>query len=69
MKGRNNMNMKKLAITTPIVIIVVVLAMWMLEKDYSEINMLTRMIISLGAGIFSGVISFFLFGFDENNNK
>jgi hypothetical protein len=59
--------MKKFPVTIPIMIIVVVLAMWMLEKDFSEINILTRIIISVGAGIFSGLISFFLFRFDKIN--
>jgi hypothetical protein len=49
-------------------IIVVVLAMGMLEKDYSEINMITRLMISIGAGILSGLISYFLFRFDKNNH-
>jgi hypothetical protein len=61
--------MKKIPITIPIMILVVVLAMRMLEKDYSEINMMTRIMISLGAGMFSGLISFFLFRFDKNPNK
>jgi hypothetical protein len=50
-------------------IIVVVIAMWMLEKDYSEINMMTRIFISIGAGILSGLISFMLFKFDKLNSK
>jgi|tagenome__1003787_1003787.scaffolds.fasta_scaffold17825537_2 hypothetical protein len=61
--------MKKFPVTIPIMIIVVVIAMWMLEKDYSEINIMTRIMISVGAGIFSGLISFFLFRFDKINNK
>jgi hypothetical protein len=61
--------MKKFLITIPIMIIVVVIAMWMLEKDYSEINMMTRIFISIGAGILSGLISFMLFKFDKLNSK
>ncbi|MEH7177837.1 histidine kinase [Neobacillus vireti] len=61
--------MKKFPITIPIMIIVMVIAMWMLEKDYSEINLMTRIMISIGAGIFSGLISFFLFRFDKGNDK
>ncbi|MDR7075689.1 hypothetical protein J2Y03_000677 [Neobacillus niacini] len=61
--------MKKFPVTIPIMLIVVVIAMWMLEKDYSEINFMTRIMISVGAGIFSGLISFFLFRFDKINNK
>ncbi|WHX98741.1 histidine kinase [Neobacillus sp. DY30] len=60
--------MKKFPITFPIMFIVVVLALWMLEKDYSEINIMTRIIIAIGAGILSGLISFLLFKFDKNNN-
>lgn len=59
--------MKKFPVTIPIMLIVVVLAMWMLEKDFSEINILTRIIIAVGGGIFSGLISFFLFRFDKIN--
>ncbi|MFP7299368.1 histidine kinase [Neobacillus niacini] len=61
--------MKKFPITIPIMIIVVVIAMWMLEKDYSELDIMTRIMISAGAGIFSGLISFFLFRFDKNAHK
>jgi hypothetical protein len=61
--------MKKFSVTIPIMIIVVAIAMWMLEKDYSEINIMTRIMISVGAGLFSGFISFFLFRFDKINNK
>jgi hypothetical protein len=61
--------MKKFPITIPIMIIVAAIAMWMLEKDYSELNIMTRIMISVGAGIFSGLISFFLFKFDKNNPK
>jgi hypothetical protein len=61
--------MKKSPITIPIMIIVAAIAMWMLEKDYSELNIMTRIMISVGAAIFSGLISFFLFKFDKNNPK
>jgi hypothetical protein len=61
--------MKKFPFTIPIMIIVVVIAMWMLGKDYSEINIMTRIMIAVGAGIFSGLISFFLFRFDKNHTK
>ena len=60
--------MKKVTIAIPIMILVSILAMWMLEKDYSEIDIQTRMIISAGAGVFSGVISFFLFGLDKEKD-
>jgi hypothetical protein len=61
--------MEKFPFIIPIMIIVVVIAMWMLGKDYSEINIMTRIMIAVGAGIFSGLISFFLFRFDKNHTK
>jgi hypothetical protein len=61
--------MRKFSVTIPIIIIVVVIALWMLDKDYSEINIMTRIMIAVGAGIFSGLISFFLFRFDKNHTK
>ncbi|WP_419886985.1 histidine kinase [Neobacillus niacini] len=61
--------MKKFPVTIPIMIIVVVIALWMLGKDYSEINIMTRIFIAVGAGIFSGIISFFLFRFDKDHTK
>ncbi len=44
------------------------LAMWMLKRDYSEIEYGTRVLISVGAAIFSGVISFFLFKSNKEKN-
>ncbi|KMY56284.1 hypothetical protein AC623_17915 [Bacillus sp. FJAT-27231] len=40
------------------------ISLWMLNKDYSEIDMQTRWLITAGAAIFSGVISYFLLGSD-----
>lgn len=57
--------MKKFIVVIPIMILVAVLAMWMLEKDYSVIEYQTRIIISVGAGFLSGIISFFLFSLDK----
>ncbi len=47
--------------------LVLVLAIWMLNKDYSEIESGTRFMIAAGAALFSGLISFFLF--PENEEK
>ncbi|MBU8880401.1 histidine kinase [Bacillus sp. FJAT-29790] len=60
--------MKKLTFVIPIMILVAFIAMWMLKKDYSEIDLATRMIIAAGASILSGVISFFLIGADKGRN-
>lgn len=52
----------------PVVILVAVMAMWLLEKDYSEIDYQIRIIISAGAAILSGVISYFLFALSKESN-
>lgn len=57
--------LKKLRFTIPIMILVAVVAMWMLKKDFSEIDLQMRIIISAGASVLSGIISFFLFGLDK----
>jgi hypothetical protein len=46
-------------------IFVAVLAMWMLGKEYAEIEPLMRMVIAVGAALLSGVISYFLFAFEK----
>ncbi|MFD2444877.1 histidine kinase [Bacillus sp. CGMCC 1.16607] len=58
--------MKKLGFIIPIMILVAVIAMWMLKKDYSEIQLLTRLLISVGAALLSGIISYFLMGRDSD---
>jgi hypothetical protein len=65
MNGREVKNLKKFTII-PIMILVAVLAMWMLGKDYDEIELPMRMLIAGGAAILSGVISYFLFAFEKN---
>lgn len=60
--------MNKLTFVIPIMILVAVLAMWMLGKDYSEINLQIRILISAGAAILSGAISYFLFNVDKEKN-
>lgn len=66
MKGSIILN--KLTFVIPIMILVAVLAMWMLGKDYSEINLQIRILISAGAAILSGAISYFLFNVDKEKN-
>lgn len=61
--------MKRFLFIIPIMIVVAVIAMWMLEKDYSEIELNTRLIIAVSAAVLSGVTSFFLLGSNGNENK
>lgn len=62
--------MKKYLIVIPIIMVLVaVLAMWMLRKEYSEIDLSIRIMISAGAAVLSGGISYFLFALDEKNNE
>ncbi|KKB36181.1 hypothetical protein [Bacillus thermotolerans] len=56
--------MKKLTFVIPVMILVGSLSLWMLGKDYSEIALQTRLLITAGAMIFSGIISYFLLGSD-----
>jgi hypothetical protein len=53
-------------IVIPIMILVAVLAMWMLGKEYAEIDLPMRLMISVGAAVLSGVISYFLFAFEKD---
>ncbi|TDL75852.1 histidine kinase [Rhodococcus qingshengii] len=57
--------MKRLTLTISIMIIVMFLATWRLEKEFTEIDFQTRIIISVGASVFSGLISYFLFRVDK----
>ncbi|WP_453996064.1 histidine kinase [Bacillus nitroreducens] len=61
------MKLKRFTLVIPIMALVLVLAIWMLNKDYSEIESGTRFMIAAGAALFSGLISFFLF--PENEEK
>ncbi|MBM4764835.1 histidine kinase [Bacillus sp. B15-48] len=57
----------KLIFVIPIMVIVLAIAIWMLNKDYPEIQLGIRLTISIGAALISGVISYFLF--PENEGK
>lgn len=63
------MNSKRFAMVIPISIFVGYLALWMLNKDYGEIDISIRILIAIGATILSGVISYFLFPKDEVKRK
>jgi hypothetical protein len=56
---------KRLSLTISAMIIVLVLAMWMLEKNYMEIAFQTRVMIAAGASVLSGLISYILFKDDK----
>ncbi|GHH99473.1 histidine kinase [Neobacillus kokaensis] len=61
------MKQKRFTFVMPIMIIVMVVALWMLNEEYSEVQLGIRVIIAIGAALFSGVISYFLF--PENEEK
>ncbi|MGG0719647.1 histidine kinase [Robertmurraya massiliosenegalensis] len=63
------MKTKRITFIIPIMIIVGVVATWMLQTGYSEIDFSIRMLITLGAVIFSGIISYFLFPENEGNKR
>jgi hypothetical protein len=67
LKGRNSL--KKLNMVIPISLFVAFLALWMLAKDYSDIELGIRVIIALGAAVLSGGISFLLFNLDKQEKK
>jgi hypothetical protein len=51
--------MKRFSLIIPIMIIVAFLAMWLIEKKYSEVPFDTRLLIAAGGSLFSGIISYF----------
>lgn len=61
--------MKNFALAIPIMLIVGAAAMWMLHRDYSVLDYQTRVLISAGAALFSGIISFILFKTGKTNNE
>ncbi|MHC0036284.1 histidine kinase [Pseudoneobacillus sp. C159] len=61
--------MKKFRLVIPISLFVAFLALWMLAKEYAEIDLGIRIIIAVGAAILSGGISFLLFSLDKEDRK
>ncbi|MBT2688806.1 histidine kinase [Bacillus sp. ISL-47] len=55
-------------IVIPIMVLVAAAAMWMLSKDYQQIDLSIRMLIAAGAALLSGVISYFLFKPEKDEN-
>jgi hypothetical protein len=58
---------KRLAVVIPVSILVFVLALWFLSNNFGEIDQMTRILISFGGMLVSGIISYFLF--PENEKK
>lgn len=52
--------MKRFIFVIPVMVLVFSIAAWMLNKDFSMIDTQTRTLISTGASVFSGIITFFL---------
>ncbi|MED4203537.1 histidine kinase [Neobacillus mesonae] len=61
------MKQKRFTYVIPIMIVVMAVALWMLNEEYSNIQLGIRLLISIGAALLSGVISYFLF--PENEEK
>ena len=59
--------LKRFIFVIPIMVIVFSIATWMLNKDYPMIERDIRLLISAGAAVFSGVITFFLMKGDAEN--
>ncbi|SES23810.1 hypothetical protein [Psychrobacillus sp. OK032] len=55
--------MKKSKVVIPIMVVVAVLATWML-KDHTDVPMLNKIIITIGACIISGGLGYLLLGSD-----
>lgn len=52
--------MKRFSFIIPIMLIVAILAMWILNKNHSQVPFDTRIIIAAGGSIVSGIVAFFL---------
>ncbi len=60
---------KRFAFVIPIMIGVTIIAIYMLNGEFSEIPMGTRLMIAIGAGLLSGLISYFLFPEEEGKKR
>ena len=52
--------MKRLNVVIPIMIIVAILSSWILGRDHSAVPLTSRIFITIGGTIVSGIISYFL---------
>lgn len=66
--------MNRFKFVIPTMIVVFLLAMWLLGKDYSMVPIHIRILIAVGGSLLSGVLSYFLMQHegsskDKNHNK
>lgn len=52
--------MKRFNIVILVMIVVTVLATWILGKDHSALQLQTRILITVGGALLSGVLTYFL---------
>ncbi|MCZ2259209.1 histidine kinase [Sporosarcina sp. G11-34] len=50
-------------------VIVATVSLYMLNRNYADLPGTTQLLITVGAMIVSGIISYFLFPRDENENS
>ncbi|KAB2332052.1 histidine kinase [Cytobacillus gottheilii] len=50
-------------------ILVAIAALWMLDKDFSDIELGIRFLIAIGASLLSGLISYTLFFLDHRDQR
>ncbi|MEW9108228.1 histidine kinase [Cytobacillus gottheilii] len=60
---------KKLPAVIAIMILVAIAALWMLDKDFSDIELGIRFLIAIGASLLSGLISYTLFFLDHRDQR
>jgi hypothetical protein len=56
---------KRMAVVIPVSILVFILSLWFLSRSYGDIDQMTRILISIGGMLVSGVITYFLFPENE----
>lgn len=66
--------MNRMKIVIPTMLVVGILALWILEKDHSEVPLQYRIPIALLGALISGVLTYFLFkndadGIDKKSDK
>lgn len=58
--------MKRLKVVIPIMVIVAILSTWILGRDHSAVPIESRILITIGGTLISGIISYFLLGNKED---
>lgn len=62
------MEKKRFKFVIPIMVIVAISSMYMVENYYAEVPSLNQLLITIGATLLSGVIAYFLFPQQGENN-